>query len=96
MRQYGIPVGEVRSVGSALSSAEASARGAVVTAASSVMGEIRMVRSPLRFSGTPVTSPIAPPMLGEHTVHVLSEVLKLNSDVIADLLGNGTIASYST
>jgi crotonobetainyl-CoA:carnitine CoA-transferase CaiB-like acyl-CoA transferase len=95
MRENEIPVGEVRSVGSALSSAEAAARGAIVSAASDSLGEVRMVRSPLRFSDTPVRAPMPPPMLGEHTVPVLREVLGLDSNAINRLLADETIASGS-
>jgi crotonobetainyl-CoA:carnitine CoA-transferase CaiB-like acyl-CoA transferase len=75
MRAHAIPVGEVRTVGAALGSAEAQARGAVVSAVSAAGSEVRMVRSALRFSATPVRAPEAPPALGEHTAAVLREVL---------------------
>jgi crotonobetainyl-CoA:carnitine CoA-transferase CaiB-like acyl-CoA transferase len=96
MRENGIPVGEVRSVGSALSSAEAAARGAIVATVSDSLGEIRMVQSPLRFSHTPIRAAMPPPMLGEHTVRVLRDVLGLDSDAINRLLADKTIASGST
>jgi crotonobetainyl-CoA:carnitine CoA-transferase CaiB-like acyl-CoA transferase len=96
MRENGIPVGEVRSVGSALSSAEAAARGAVVSAASDSLGEIRMVQSPLRFSHTSIGAAMPPPMLGEHTVPVLRDVLGLDADAISRLLADETIASGLT
>jgi len=95
MRENGIPVGEVRSVGSALSSPEATARGAVVSAPSDALGEIRMVQSPLRFSHTPIRAATAPPMLGEHTVSVLTDVLGMDSDSINLLIADETIASGS-
>lgn len=96
MRENGIPVGEVRSVGSALSSVEAAARGAIVSAASDSLGEIRMVQSPLRLSHTPIRAATPPPMLGEHTVPVLRDVLGLESDAINQLLADETIASGPT
>lgn len=75
MHRQTIPVGEVRSVSAALGSAEAHARDTVVTALDRAGREVRLVRSPLRLSGTPVRAPEAPPALGEHTEEVLREVL---------------------
>jgi crotonobetainyl-CoA:carnitine CoA-transferase CaiB-like acyl-CoA transferase len=76
MRAHAIPVGEVRAVSAALESAEARAREMVVTAVGPEGNEVRMVRSALRFSGTPVRAPEVPPALGAHTAEVLKEVLK--------------------
>lgn len=71
----GIPTGCVRSVRAALESAEAVARDMVVTVQHPKAGALRLVASPLRLSGTPVRTPVAPPMLGEHTDEVLRELL---------------------
>ena len=35
--------------------------------------EVTLVGTPLRFSETPLPSPVMPPMLGEHTAEVLAE-----------------------
>jgi crotonobetainyl-CoA:carnitine CoA-transferase CaiB-like acyl-CoA transferase len=69
----GIPTGAVRSVGEALASPEAAARGMVSTVQHPRVGPLQLVSSPIRMSGTPVRVPSAPPMLGEHTDEVLSE-----------------------
>jgi crotonobetainyl-CoA:carnitine CoA-transferase CaiB-like acyl-CoA transferase len=71
----GIPTGTVRKIGEALESAEAQARGMVSTVQHPKLGELRLVSSPIRMSGTPVREPKAPPMLGEHTEEVLRELL---------------------
>ena len=71
----GIPCGQVRSVGAALASPEAKARGMVSTVQHPKLGDVRLVSSPIRMDGTPVREPSPPPMLGEHTAEVLSELL---------------------
>jgi crotonobetainyl-CoA:carnitine CoA-transferase CaiB-like acyl-CoA transferase len=71
----GIPTGTVRKIGEALESPEARARGMVSTVQHPKLGELRLVSSPIRMSGTPVREPKAPPMLGEHTDEVLRELL---------------------
>jgi len=50
-----------------------------------------VVRSPLNFSETPITEYRAPPMLGEHTHAVLSEMLNLDEAAIAELATEGII-----
>ena len=71
----GIPCGQVRSVGAALASPEAQARGMVSTVQHPKLGDVRLVSSPIRMDGTPVRKPSPPPMLGEHTAEVLKEFL---------------------
>jgi len=51
-----------------------------------------MLASPMKFSGTPVTYRHAPPLLGEHTDEVLSEMLDLSEADLAELRGSGVIS----
>jgi len=75
LRAQSIPVGEVRAVSSALESDEARARDTIVSTLDAQGHEVRLVRSALRLSDTPVRAPAPPPALGEHTAAVLREVL---------------------
>ena len=89
--QNGIPAGAVRSVAEAFASAETRARDAVATAAHPRLGEVRLVRSPLRMSGSPTVSQVAPPELGQHTREVLARVLAYPEARIAALMRAGAI-----
>lgn len=91
LRAASIPCGEVRSVGEALTSPEATARGMVASVPHPVAGEISLVASPLKLAGTPVVPPAAPPLLGEHTDEVLRARLGMNEDEIAELRAMGAI-----
>lgn len=71
----GIPCGQVRSVGAALASPEAKARGMVSQVRHPKLGDLPLVSSPIRMDGTPVRTPSPPPLLGEHTDEVLRELL---------------------
>ena len=51
----------------------------------------RLLASPIKLSGTPVTYRHAPPLLGEHTNEVLSEVLGLDDAEIGKLRGEKVI-----
>ncbi len=91
LRQYGIPAGEVRTVAEAFTSEEARARDAIMAAPDPRLGEVRMVRSPLRMSGSPTAAPVTPPSLGQHTREVLRTQLDYSPDRIAELEREGAI-----
>jgi crotonobetainyl-CoA:carnitine CoA-transferase CaiB-like acyl-CoA transferase len=87
----GIPGGELRTVAEAFASEEAKARDAIVAAPDPRLGEVRMVRSPLRMSGSPTSTPVAPPTLGQHTREVLGNVLGYSAERINELEQEGAI-----
>jgi formyl-CoA transferase len=70
-----VPAGPVNTVDRALNSPQAIARDMVRSVDHPGTGPVRMVASPLKLESTPPTIRRPPPMLGEHTEEVLSEVL---------------------
>jgi crotonobetainyl-CoA:carnitine CoA-transferase CaiB-like acyl-CoA transferase len=87
----GIPGGEVNPVSRAIESEVAQARGMTATVPHPKAGEVRLMASPLKLSGTPVREPQAPPLLGQDTDQVLAE-LGYNAVKIAALRSGGTVA----
>lgn len=75
LRAQAIPVGEVKDVAQALESETARHRQVVMSVEHPIAGEVKMVRSPLRFSRTPTVAAKAPPLHGQHTDEVLQRVL---------------------
>lgn len=71
----GIPTGTVRTVGAAIHLPEAVARGMVSTVSHPAVGDLKLVSSPIRMSGTPVVRSSPPPLLGQLTEEVLIELL---------------------
>lgn len=91
LRSAGVPSGEVRGVGAALSAPEALAREMVVSLPHPSAGEVRIVASPLKLGGTPVVAPVAPPLLGADTAAVLGE-LGYSPEQIAAMMAAGAAA----
>jgi crotonobetainyl-CoA:carnitine CoA-transferase CaiB-like acyl-CoA transferase len=87
----GIPGGEVNPVSRAIEGEVAQARGMTATVPHPSAGEVRLMASPLKLSGTPVREPQAPPLLGQDTDSVLAE-LGYDDGRIAALRGTGTVA----
>lgn len=87
----GIPAGPIRDVAEALESPEVAGRKLITEATHSSAGRVRMVRSPMHFSRTPVVDPVGAPLLGEHTEEVLRDLLGRDDDAIANLRQTGTI-----
>lgn len=54
-------------------------------------GKVPLIRSPMRLSGTPTTERMAPPMLGQHTDEVLSDLLDMSDEERDDLRSKGVI-----
>lgn len=91
LREQGIPVGEVKNLEQAFASDTARYRDLVMSVEHPVAGEVRMVRSPLRFSRTPTVEAKAPPLHGEHTDAVLGRVLGKDETSLKALREAGVI-----
>ncbi len=87
LAKAGVPGGPVRSVHEALTSPESIARDMVRHVPHPKAGEVSLIGSPLKLSGTPVTEPVAPPLLGEHGDAVLGELLGYSPDQITAAAG---------
>jgi formyl-CoA transferase len=54
-------------------------------------GKVSLVRSPMRFSQTPVEHGVPPPMLGQHTDEVLMSLLDKTASEVAALRSAGIV-----
>lgn len=85
-RDLDIPAGPVNSLDKTFSEPQVLARGMEVTLPHPLTAEpIHLVGSPLKLSETPVAYKTAPPMIGAHTVEVLSGILGLEGEAIKNL-----------
>lgn len=73
LRGVGVPCGPINTIGEALTSPQAQARGAVVDIdrADVDKGHVSLLGNPLKFSATPVAYDRAPPRFGQDTAEVL-------------------------
>ena len=86
-----VPAAVVRTVPEALTAPEVEARGLIQRAPHPTLGEVATVASPLRLENMP-HPPTAPPLLGEHTSAVLTEILGVTSAQLESWLADGVIA----
>src|SRR5690606_3808330 len=92
IRAAGIPAGSVRSVPEALDAPEIAARGLIADTPDARHGSDRLMRSPMKWRGTPQRAPVAPQRLGEHTEHILHSVLNSSQEQIQAWCDAGVIA----
>lgn len=74
LEPLGLPCGPINSVAEALTSPQTQAREMVAEIPHPTAGRMRVVGSPLRFSGAPGAIRRHPPLLGEHTDEILGEL----------------------
>jgi glutaryl-CoA transferase len=85
LKAVGVPCGRINSVGQALSHPHTAARRMVETAEHPLIGELKMLGIPFKFSDTPASVRRAPPTLGQHTDAILAQELGLTDREIAQL-----------
>ncbi|WP_433472320.1 CaiB/BaiF CoA transferase family protein [Spirillospora sp. CA-142024] len=86
-----VPVSPVNDIRTALDDEHVRHRELPIEMVHETAGPVPGLRYPIRMSGTPVEDYAAPPTLGEHTHDVLSGLLGLDEDAIADLAAKKVI-----
>jgi crotonobetainyl-CoA:carnitine CoA-transferase CaiB-like acyl-CoA transferase len=87
----GIPCGPINNIDQVFDNPQVRHRGMQFELPHPAAGRVASVANPIRFSETPVTYDKAPPMLGQHTEAVLSELLELDSKQIKHLRAESII-----
>jgi crotonobetainyl-CoA:carnitine CoA-transferase CaiB-like acyl-CoA transferase len=88
----GVPVGPVQTVAEVLDSPQVQALGLVREVDHPTAGRLRLIGSPLRLNGAAPPIRYPPPLLGQHSAAILTEVLSLSPAEIAALAADGVIA----
>jgi formyl-CoA transferase len=87
----GVPNGPINTLEEVFREPQALARGLKLELAHPLAGRVSLVRSPMRFSATPVEHGVPPPLLGEHTDEVLQGLLGCTPGEIEKLRAAGAI-----
>ena len=87
----GVPNGPINTIDRVFQEPQAIARGLRIELPHPTAGKVSLVRSPMRFSETPLEHKLPPPTLGQHTEETLRGVLKLRESEIAKLRADGVI-----
>jgi crotonobetainyl-CoA:carnitine CoA-transferase CaiB-like acyl-CoA transferase len=86
-----VPCGAINHLGEVFEDPQVRERGMVTDWVHPVKPDLRLVSSPIKMSRTPVRQDLPPPMLGQHTQEVLSEVLGWSAEQLGPLRGKGVI-----
>ena len=87
----GVPCAPVQTIDQVFHAPQVIAREMVVEIPHPTAGTLRMAGLPVKFSGTPASIRLAPPLLGQHTAEVLRSWLRLDDSAIDDLKSKGVI-----
>lgn len=90
------PFGPVRSIKDAFEDPQAQFREMTLNVDHPKCGTIRMAGYPVKYSRTPLTVRLPPPLLGEHTTEILRDVLHMNSLQIQHFHEVGIVESHYT
>ena len=88
-----IPAGPINTVAEAFGDQQTSGRGLIVQLEHPTLGTAKSIANPIRFSSTPVSYRLPPPLLGEHTSAVLQGLgysAEETRAMLADSLAGGT------
>ena len=91
LEAFGIPSGPINTIEQVFADPQIRHRGMAVTTPHPLDPDLRVIRSPLNFSETPLTRYTAPPMLGEQTFEVLAQELGLDDATLQTLRADGVI-----
>jgi crotonobetainyl-CoA:carnitine CoA-transferase CaiB-like acyl-CoA transferase len=87
----GVPAGPINDVAEALAAPHARGRDMVTELEHPILGMIRTLGLPIRLDATPTSIRRHPPMMGEHTDEVLTELAGMSPAQIARLRADGVV-----
>ncbi|KAK3724290.1 hypothetical protein RRG08_043288 [Elysia crispata] len=83
--ESGIPHGPINNMEQVFSDPQVLHNGLLQTIPHPTLGEVKVVGPAVRYSGTPTVPPMSPPLLGQHTDQVLTQLLGYSQSQVSDL-----------
>ena len=90
--EMGVPVGPVQDIAQVANDPQVGHRGMFVELDHPSLGPVKFVGNPIKMSRTPGAPERIPPLLGEQTAEVLTELLGLPDADVAELISEGVVA----
>jgi CoA:oxalate CoA-transferase len=91
LENAGIPCGPITTVDEVANDPHINFREMIISTQHPVAGEVKMAGVPIKMSRTPGAVGAPPPILGEHTIEVLENLLGFQSDKIETLRSKGIV-----
>jgi formyl-CoA transferase len=91
LRDAGLPCGPINTVADLFEHPQAEARSLSLTADHATAGAVRTTGFPYKLSETPAEMRRPPPLLGEHTSEVLTDLLGYSASELAELRESGAV-----
>jgi len=91
LEMAGVPNGPINTLEQVFREPQAVARGLKIEIPHPLAGKVALVRSPMRFSETPLEHNVPPPLLGQHTDEILRGLLRRSDVEIEKLRADGAI-----
>lgn len=92
LEEAGIASGPINAISDVFADPQVAARKMVVEVEHPLGGPLKLVANPLQMSATPLTRYEPPPMLGQHTVELLADMLGLDRSEIERLVEDKVVA----
>jgi formyl-CoA transferase len=91
LEQAGVPCGPINRLDEVFENPQVQARGMKVELPHPAAGKVSLVKSPMNLSATPPRHEAPPPLLGQHTDQVLTELLGRSAEQLAALRAKGVL-----
>lgn len=91
LRENGVPCAPVNTIDEVFADPQVLHRDMMVEMSHPEIGDIKQIGPPLKFSETPCTIQAPPPILGEHTDEILTQLCGLGEQEISSLREKGVI-----
>ncbi len=91
LETLGVPCGPINTIDQVFANEQVQARNMVVEVEHTLAGKMPVVNNPVKMSETPIKLDRPPPLLGEHTQQVLTDVLGLSAEQQEKLRSLGVV-----